>query len=282
MTIFGQIKKVKILIWPFVSTVSWVLLSWTLSFTRVSAATTTWELQAERLQLVSATLLDNIPIAEMPMGDGNIMVKSNVSLLPKLNNTVGAKNEKVPSSPVHGVPTLQVDLCPVKGAILTAGIRAWGGYLPPGSEKAVGLKAVISEKSFGAGFIARFKTGIIEPGFEAGAQRSISKVDGAITSVGAKDQFRADTLIGYGAIGFRVPAIRMWANILSAARTSISTFSIPEDGTFFTLIDNHGKIAFQGAGGFDLPLGLNVGVAQLYVPERLAMLRVFGGIKVGF
>jgi hypothetical protein len=244
------------------------------------AESVTWEEQAERLQFVSGALLDHIPMGEMPMGLSNIMVKSNISKLPQTNPTVGAKSEKVPSSPIHAVPTLQADFAR-DGGVFISGVRLWGGMLPPGSEKMVGLSAKLTEKSFGAAMLARLKFGFFEPGFEIGAQRSIAKVSGAITAEDANDSFHVDTLIGYGALGARIPALNVWGNLMAIARNSRSEFAIPADGTYFQLNDNQGPVGFQASVGADLFMGVNVGIGQLYLPERLTMTRVLAGIKVG-
>jgi hypothetical protein len=261
------------------SYISFPLMLLGLAETQISWADVTWEEQAERLQFVSGALLDHLPMAEGLPGGSQIFFKSNISLLPKTNPTVGSKSESVPSSPIHAIPTVQFDIVRDVGAI-SSGVRIWGGYLPSGSEKLVGLKASLTEKSYGAGFLLRYKAGFLEPYLEGGAQQSISTVRGAITASDADDTFHVDVLIGYGAIGTRVPSLKMWGNVMTIARNSRSQFSIPSDGTNFELVDGQAPVGFQLSTGMELFWGLNVGVGQLYLPNRLTMTRVLSGIKV--
>lgn len=244
----------------------------------------TWEQQAERLQNVSAAMLDDMPFAETPMGVSNIIVKANVSVLPKTNPKVGGKSESVPSSPIHTVPTLQGDIAKEVIGMWTTGARIWAGYLPAGSEKLVGLKAAISQSVIGAAWINRFRLGTIEPGFECGLQKGDAKVKGAITSTDSNDEFKAQTSIFYGAAIIRVPAWRSWSSLLIAKRRSESEFYIPADQTRMTITDSLADasptFAEQVAIGTDLMNGVQLGIAQIYVPNRLTMTRILVGWKV--
>lgn len=249
-----------------------------------SAFAETWEQQAERLQNVSAAMLDDIPLAEMPVGASNIQLKSNISFLPKTNPTIGAKSESVPSSPVHTVPTLQCDLA---GDVLldwTTGLRLWGGYLPAGTEGLVGLKATMTQRLYGVGWINRFKLGAIEPGFEIGIQKTAAEITGSMTASDAKDEFSVSTQIVYAAVGMRIPTWRTWINGLLATRRAESQFYIPADATNLhfidTLDDGGASAAYQVAAGIDFSNGIQIGVGQLFVPRRLTMTRVLIGWKV--
>lgn len=252
----------------------------------ISAATygETWEQQAERLQNVSAAMLDDLPFGEMPMGARNITLKGNISLLPKTNPTIGAKSESVPSSPVHTVPSIQADFVSDVVAGWTTGLRLWAGYLPSGSEKLVRLKASMSQSLYGASWINRFRFGAIEPGFEIGVQKSFAKVKGAITATDADDEFAAQTQISYGAFGFRIPVWRVWTTVLFARRHAESEFYIPADQTRLSLVDIGDDaspgLATQVAAGVDFASGLQLGLGQVIVPKRLTMTRILVGWKV--
>jgi hypothetical protein len=74
----------------------------------------TWDIQAQRLQLVSASFLDAQPLlSQTPSSEEKsqfrIEGKSIVTFLPKLNGTVGGKTEQPPQPPAHSIPTVEVD-----------------------------------------------------------------------------------------------------------------------------------------------------------------------------
>jgi hypothetical protein len=244
----------------------------------------TWEKQAERLQNVSAAMVDDLPFAEMPMGLKNITIKANVSLLPKTNATVGGKSESVPSSPVHTVPTLQGDLLIEPLAGWSTGVRLWAGYLPAGSEKLVHLKAAIHQSVYGVSWMNRFRMRAVEPGFELGVQKGSATIKGAITASDADDEFKATTQLTYVALGFRIPAWRIWSTLLLAKRRVESEFNIPADQTSLhlvdTLDDSSPAMAAQVAVGVDLAKGLQLGLGQVIVPKRVTMTRLLIGWKV--
>lgn len=244
----------------------------------------TWEQQAERLQNVSAAMLDDLPFAEMPSGLINMIVKANVSLLPKTNSTVGGKSESVPSSPVHTVPTVQGEISEEVVTHWYSGGRLWLGYLPSGSEKLVGLNAAIKQSVYGVAWINRYQSGFVEPGFELGFQKGSAMIKGAITASDSDDEFKADTQITYGAFGLRVPEWRAWTTLMFAQRKAESEFFIPSDQTRLQLVDTlddaSPRLAEQLAVGMDLDHGVQVGVAQVFVPKRLTMTRLLMGWKV--
>ncbi len=80
------------------------------SASQLSAAS--WEEQAERLQMVSASLLDAQPLLS-PTIDGQtkgsfrLEGKAIISVLPKMNATVGGKSEQPPQPPAHSIPTIE-------------------------------------------------------------------------------------------------------------------------------------------------------------------------------
>lgn len=244
----------------------------------------TWEQQAERLQNVSAAMLDDLPFAEMLSGPVSVMVKANISLLPKTNPKVGSKSESVPSSPFHTVPTVQGEVSRDLFAGWVTGARLWLGYLPAGSEKLVGLKAGIHQSVYGLSWINRYKLGSVEPGFELGLQKSSATVKGAITASESEDEFKADTQVSYIALGLRVPTWRAWSSLLIAKRKAESEFYIPADQTRLKLVDTMDDatpaVAAQLAVGVDLQNGFQLGMAQVFIPKRLTMTRVLIGWKV--
>lgn len=250
--------------------------------TSAIASGVTWEEQAERLQNVSATLLDGVPISlVMPSG---LFVSGGgaFSFLPEVNPQVGAKKEQVPSSPVHGIPTLQVSY----GLDLTAvrvGSRVWAGYLPAGAEGLFGVDAELSQWSVGgsiaAGFAMLLPPLVGGPALELGWQKSSAAVSGAITAKNAQDEFDAETQIFYVSLGLHPRTIGLHAAVMFGSKETKSTFKIPADSTRLALTDELSDASFpyltQVQVGWKMPPGIIVGLAELWVPERLTMPRLF-------
>lgn len=239
----------------------------------------TWEQQAERLQLVSASLLDGLPIAEPVNSRISVGIKSIVSFLPTVNPQVGAKKEKVPSSPVHAVPTLQGDWNFYANGPLKISSRIWAGYLPAGAEKLLGIKAALSESIVGFMGEGQYDLNPMAVFYsQMGYQYSSVKIKGAITATDAADSFSATNSFVYWAPGIRIPTFNAWANLLFGRRSGSSAFSIPADNTTLTLTDTGADASFplttQIAAGWRHPVGIQVGIAQLWVPNRLAMPRL--------
>jgi hypothetical protein len=110
---------------------AWLVLSLLVSG-NVTAFGVNWEQQSERLLQISGSILEGVPMGDPAISKYRLGLYADVSLLPKLNPTIGSKTEKVPSSPVHAVPSL------LAGAAfdiaskwkLTSALKA--GYLMPG------------------------------------------------------------------------------------------------------------------------------------------------------
>ncbi|MCX6118194.1 MAG: hypothetical protein NT027_11680 [Proteobacteria bacterium] len=237
--------------------------------------TVTWEQQAERLQHVSATLFDNLPMGEFSQTESKVGIKSVVSMLPKVNPTVGSKSEKVPSSPVHAVPTFQVELFPWSWGVLRPGARFWGGLLPKGSEKLVGLKIEVQQRSFGGSLMLRCVTSFGEPSLELGMQKSDLTAKGAITSLDAEDDFVVNSTMLFSSVSIGRLPFAFWMSGLVANRQVVSQFSIPFDQTSISLTDNDSKLTYQVSIGREFANWLNLGVGHSIVPERVAMTRFF-------
>lgn len=249
------------------------------SFQFAQAQGVTWEQQAERLQLVSATLLDGLPIAEPVHAQISVGLKAIVSLLPTLNPQVGAKKEKVPSSPVHSVPTLQGDWNFYAKPPLRVSTRIWAGYLPAGTEKLMGIKASLSESIMGFMAEGQYDLNSMATVYtQMGYQYSSVAIKGAITATDAEDSFLATNSFLYLAPGLKIPMYNVWANVLFGKRRGRSTFSIPSSNTNLTLTDTGADASFpfatQIAAGWMHPIGVQVGIAELWVPNRLAMPRM--------
>lgn len=249
----------------------------------------TWEQQAERLQNVSAALLDAMPVSLLPSQGLSVGAWGALSFLPDVNPRVGGKSEKVPSSPVHAVPEFQIAYGQGLGLLTLTG-RLWAGYLPPGVEGLLGIDAKLSQWTVGGAvgttlpvptppFIGR-------PGIEIGLQASGSKLTGAITEPKADDKFTASGRLFYLSAGLHPKAMGLHAVALIATRKVDSTFTVSSSQTELSLVDELRDadipFAVQAQLGWKLPLGVTLGVAELWVPERLAMPRVFASYEYVF
>ena len=242
-----------------------------------SASAVVWERQAERLQKVSAALLDAAPVGEPIAGALALSLGVNVSFLPSVDPTVGGKKEKVPSAPVHTVPTITRSTRAWGSGDFGLGTSLWAGYLPSGAEALFGIDAKLSQAVFG---------GQITPTYEGlgwgfflpiGVQRSSAEMVGAITAKGANDKFKSETTLIFIAPGIQIPALGLWANVLLADRRNVSQFTIPADDTDFRLRDSLGDadwpILTQVTIGYRPWPWLQVTASEQWTPARLLMPR---------
>lgn len=244
----------------------------------LARAEATWEQQAERLQNVSATLLDAVPFADPVRNDASVELKAPVSFLPDVNPRVGAKKEKVPSAPVHAVPTLQGNARFLRGSSYALGAQAWAGYLPSGGEKLFGIDARLRQWTAGGLVSPQFALGSFDAFLSLGAQYSDADLEGAITEPKAKDSFRSRTVLAFAAPGVVHRDSGLWGNVLVSAKRTKSVFEIPSDGTKFEITDRLSDstlpVATQVAAGWSHESGLQAAGAMLFVPKRLVMPRL--------
>lgn len=239
-----------------------------------------WYEQAERLQLVSATLLDGPPISEPVPNEAFVAGRMLTSLLPKPNPKVGSKQEKVPAAPVHAVPTL------VGGAPLLSSGRysllatSWAGYLPlPVSiAKIIGVNASLSQYIVGASAENIFRLDKMFVTTSLGFQYGGANLDGAITAADAKDTFKANTTLIHISQGIAGRTIPLWANGMIIVRRSTSKFYISAEKTEFLRNDNMSDaqvpLAAQLSLGGRIGSNLQVALSEYLVPDRLIMPRL--------
>lgn len=239
-----------------------------------------WEQQAERLARVSATLLDGLPISEPPNGKYGLGLKFDTSFLPKPNTTVGAKKEKVPSSPVHAVPTVKGYGLFDVSKTMKAGFHLSAGYLMPGLEGLMGVKAKLSQLAYGGGgtFLAAL-TPDVTVTLDAGLHMTSGEAKGAITATDANDTFTFKTMAYYMAPGVLLPSTGLWGNVMFGMKSTEAELKIPSDDTTLKtkdgLEDAPMPVWFQIAAGWrHAPTGLSAGLAYLVVPARLYMPRM--------
>ena len=246
----------------------------------------TWNQQAERLQLVSASLLDATPVLS-PGSEGYVMTaKSVVSTLPKMNATVGGKTEQPPQPPVHAVPTAELMARRHVANVMSLSGRAWGGYLPGAAAAATGMTASCAQSIYG-GAVGAWSdlNGIGSFGIELGQQRNQAQIKGGITEVQAKDKFDVRTTLNFFAVTL-TPVVEpsLWVQGQRIARQVATTFEIPNDGTKFELTDRSSlgsaAAATQVALGYDFKNHISAAVAYIHVPERVSMPRFLVGYNM--
>jgi hypothetical protein len=243
----------------------------------------TWEQQAERLQNVSASLLDSVPVSVVPAAGFRLGVAAAVSILPDVDPRVGGKSERVPSSPIHTVPQLQTSYGLGLAVVRLTG-RVWAGYLPAGTESLIGLKAKLSQWTAGAalgvGVPLQIAPFVSHPAVEVGVQVSEAELRGSITEANASDSFDSATALVFLSAGFQPERTGLHAVVLLATKSTKSKFVVSSSRTELELTDTLADAQFpyllQGQIGWRFPLGVTVGVAELWVPSRLAMPRIFG------
>ena len=164
-----------------------------------------WETQAERLQLVSAAMLDAEPMLTPIDSKWHLGLRSVVSVLPKTNATIGGKTEQPPQPPVHSVPTLELagkyDVASV-GAVHA---RAWAGYLPESAAKTTGMNAAAKQTIWGLALgddADRLSEVILRT--DIGSQAAIGHVEGAMTEEGANDRFDVSSRIDFASLTCRL------------------------------------------------------------------------------
>ena len=238
-----------------------------------------WEVQAERLQEVSASLLDAAPIPSPLATKPSLRAQSTVSFLPKVNPQVGAKAENVPSAPVHTVPSLGLETPIFGGQSWQSQFGISVGYLPSGAEGVVGVKAKLRQHTVGTTLGAsKLGAGILPYG-SLSFHHSEAAMSGPITSKDGQDQFDVRTDIVTLSLGGQLVQSYgyWWLGLATASRRAVSQFFIEEDQTTIAITDDSsGNIADmqrQAAIGLDLNVGVRVAVGVIDTPDRSIMPR---------
>jgi hypothetical protein len=269
-----MVRKKKFYLWS-------ILLMAVVASGREVQAATWWYEQAERLQLVSAALLDGPPISEPVPLSPFVEFRMLTSFLPKVNPKVGSKSEKVPSVPFHAVPTLSGGLPLAKSGRGTLVGTAWGGLLPlPKSiAKTIGVNASMNQYIVGMSSEFYFRLPTLTTYSSVGGQLGKATLSGSITAVDAQDSFEAKMLMFYLAQGVQFRKTPLWANGMVLFRKGTSAFDIGAEKTKFvrddTLADAQVPLALQMTVGFSmLKRSLHLALSEYLVPNRLAMPRL--------
>lgn len=256
----------------------WIVTLGLLTIPRVALAIE-WEVQAERLQEVSASLLDAAPMPSPLATKPSVRAQTVMSFLPKVNAQVGAKAEDVPSAPVHTVPSLGIEMPFFSSSSVQTQFGINAGYLPSGAEGLVGIKATLKQQAAGATFaISKMGTGLLPYG-SLSIHHTEAAMRGPISSKEGEDRFDVRTNIATLSLGSQLTQSygNYWIGAALAMRRAVSEFYIDEDQTAIELIDDSSKsvsdMQHQAAVGLDLNLGIRVAVGVIDTPHRSRMPR---------
>lgn len=238
-----------------------------------------WYEQAERLQQVSAALLDGPPISAPVQKNPYLEFRLLTSLLPKVNPKVGSKQEKVPAAPVHTVPTLAFGLPLASTGRYSLLTTAWAGYLPlPQSvAKTMGVNASLNQWIAGGSIENVFRLTKAQLTTSIGAQYGVANLEGAITAPGAQDAFNGKMMLIYLSQGVQGNRVPLWLNGMLLFRRGESKFNISAEKTEFirkdTMSDATVPLAAQVTIGLTLKKSFHLAVSEYMIPNRLIMPR---------
>jgi len=236
-----------------------------------------WEVQAERLQLVSASFLDAQPLLSHATGPGDsfrVEAKAVLTVLPAMNATVGAKTEQPPQPPAHSIPTLEIGYVTKRGPMGHGILRLWGGFLPGDASKQIGMSASVGQQTVGlSAGVAREHLGVLSASLEMGRQWNQSSVEGGITDIHANDKFDVKGYLSFLTLTLSPDFFdAFWMQAQLTERDIYTRFEIPADGTIFSLRDRssvrQGNSASQFSFGYQTNWGVQAAVSYLNVPQR--------------
>lgn len=261
----------------------------TLCFSAPNArAASWWYEQAERLQLVSAALLDGAPIAEPVPLTTFLEARMLTGLLPKPDPTVGGKQEKVPAAPLHTIPTFVAGMPITKSKRFSLMGTGWGGYLllPSSVAKIMGVQASLSQYIAGASLEAYFRLNSINLITSVGGQFGSYGLEGGITAEDGEDSFKGSLTTLYLSQGLQARKIPLWANAMLLMRRGTSTFKVGKEKTVFTRDDTMADaplpLAAQFTVGYTLFNSVQIAASEYMVPNRLIMPRLSVAYQYAF
>lgn len=228
----------------------------------------TWEEQAERLQLIGASLVESLAVAE-PAEEG-WSLKISGSIPPTVNSVVGSKEESFPVPPVQAVPT--VDWLFFSRGIFRSKVSL--GILPPYAEKLVGMDARVYEIL--AGLETQWRPWESGFYFPLGFQWILAEVKGQLASALGDDRLDVRAYSLYSGIGWDKDS-NWWGTVLAIYRRNKNTFTIAEDNTRLSFVDK--KVGYQAMLGRKLG-NFRLGLGLLYIPDRLMMPRIFASYRL--
>ena len=239
----------------------------------------TWEVQAERLVRVNAAVLDSEPVVA-PLPDASAVSGFvHMSLLPKVDATVGAKKEKAPSVPVHTVPSIMGTYVLGSPKKLSYGLGVYAGYLPTGAEKLFGLDAKFTQWQLGIVPEVQMNVTPMLTAFAAiGFHMTSASIKGHITDPKSNDTFDSSSQIYLFTAGLKHVPTNAWAGFLVGMKKTTAKFFIDLDGATIStndkLQDATMPVVVQVSAGWKHKSGFGTALSEIFVPSRLFMPRL--------
>ena len=245
---------------------------------QTARASVIWMEQAQRLQEVSATLLDTMPVP-LPLSPNlSAGLRANISFLPTPNPRVGGKLEALPSSPVQSIPSLHGTFGVPVGSAETVAAEAWAGVLPRGIEKLMGIKASLLQLQWGGrAEVASQRLGFARFVLGLGAAQTKSSIEGTISSASGTDTFTSSSLLTFANLTAQHPRSGIWGSFMIGRKKTTSRLVIVEDNTDLEIVDALANTKQPNWTQFSLGLplsgGLSLAISELVVPDRVEMPR---------
>ncbi|MEY4064078.1 MAG: hypothetical protein RIR26_286 [Pseudomonadota bacterium] len=238
-----------------------------------------WMDQAQRLQEVSASLLDTMPVPRPLPSLMHLGIRSDLSFLPSPNPRVGAKLEQLPSSPVQSIPAVFAGAGILLSERESVSMEAWAGVLPAGVEKLFGIEASLLQYQWGArAQLASARFGSTRWSAGAGLAQTKSKVSGKISSASGGDSFTSDHTMKFVEGSIQHLPSGSWLGVMFGDKRTVSRLAIQEDATDLILTDTLSQAGqpywSQYTVGVATNSGLAIALSELIVPSRLEMPRV--------
>lgn len=260
-----------------------------------SAQAEVWKLQTERLLQVSGSLLDDVPTG-VSIDEHSIAIDVGgaVTIIPDIDPTVGSKQEGIPNAPIHFVPkaALSVGSKDILAGNTLLSLRGWLGFLPSQASRLVvgqgvdfqqrtaGIELSVVEKN------PRFAQNL-RLGVKSYFQTNEAELSGHFSTsaaIGPKDSFQVSNTQAGLALFLHHKTTGLFSEVLGLVRSSEIHFFISEDNNSIKLQDGYNpatnELADGAAGGqvslgWSLYDGVQLGMAQLYLPQRIAAPRFF-------
>lgn len=245
----------------------------------VAWASVLWMEQAQRLQEVSATLLDTMPVPVPLSPSPAAGVRANISFLPTPNPRVGSKLESLPASPVQSIPSLHGTLGIAPSASESIAMEGWAGILPKGVEKMMGIKASLLQMQWGGRVeFATQRLAAARLILGAGAAQTKSTIEGTISSVAESDSFTASSLLTFANMTVQHTRSGIWGAFMLGRKKTTSRLTISDDNTDLEIVDALANTKqphwTQFSLGVPVMSGLTLAVSELLVPDRVEMPRL--------
>jgi len=237
-----------------------------LLFFPASAYAVLWEEQAERLQKISATLVDYAPVHSPVLRTVGIRVYGDINILPKLNTTVGSKSEDVPAPPVSTVPSLEGRFSFKPHKLFSLGFGGHVGFLPSGAESLLGLTASAESVVYGAWMQVGWSAEDFNFEARVGTNVATTTVTGGVTLPESNDAFDSQNTSPYLSYLMMYDE-SLYGGFTLLSRRATSSFFIEADNTEFFFKDKQ-DCWIQLFVGYFVTDRFSVGLALAHIPER--------------